>query len=103
MLIAGRLIMNSLNDRYKKDWRLRYGDPRGGLISSVRATFEPAALNRPRALRGNIYRLTVSCAALTCALLPWYTVRWHYGRLPTTLLETAILVTLVVFAVESWR
>jgi O-antigen ligase len=30
-------------------------------------------------------------------------VRWHYGPLPTTLLETAILVTLLAFALESWR
>jgi O-antigen ligase len=35
--------------------------------------------------------------------MPWYTVRWHYGPLPTTLLETAILLTVVVFLVESWR
>jgi O-antigen ligase len=49
------------------------------------------------------YRLSLSCAALTCALLPWYTVRWHYGPLPTTLLETGILLTIAVFAIESWR
>ena len=30
-------------------------------------------------------------------------VRWHYGPLPTTLLETAILVTLVAFLVETGR
>ena len=35
--------------------------------------------------------------------MPWYTVRWHYGPLPTTLLETGILVTIAVFFVESWR
>jgi O-antigen ligase len=35
--------------------------------------------------------------------MPWYTVRWHYGPLPTTLLETGILVTIAIFAVESWR
>ncbi len=35
--------------------------------------------------------------------MPWYTVRWHDGPLPTTLLETGILITLAVFAVESWR
>lgn len=49
------------------------------------------------------YRLTLSCAALTCALLPWYTVRWRYGPLPTTLLETGILLTIAVFVLESWR
>ncbi len=41
--------------------------------------------------------------ALTCALLPAYTIRWHYGPLPTTLLETSILITVAVFALESWR
>lgn len=30
-------------------------------------------------------------------------VRWHYGPLPTTLLETAILATVVAFAVETMR
>ena len=49
------------------------------------------------------FRLSLSCAALTCALMPWYTVRWHYGPLPTTLLETGILVTIAVFGFESWR
>ena len=36
-------------------------------------------------------------------LAPSYVVRWHYGPLPTTLLETAILVTLLAFALEWWR
>jgi O-antigen ligase len=49
------------------------------------------------------YPVTLLSAAITCALMPWYTVRWHYGPLPTTLLETGILVTLAVFALESWR
>lgn len=35
--------------------------------------------------------------------MPAYTVRWHYGPLPTTLLETAILITIGIFAFESWR
>jgi O-antigen ligase len=69
----------------------------------VRATSEPAAEGRPLEFRRGLYGLTLSCAALTCALLPWYTVRWHYGPLPTTLLETGILVTVVIFAIESWR
>jgi len=30
-------------------------------------------------------------------------VRWRYGFYPTTLLETAIVVTVVVFALETWR
>ena len=30
-------------------------------------------------------------------------LRWHYGFYPTTLLENSILVTLLAFAVETWR
>ena len=47
--------------------------------------------------------MTLGLVALTCALAPAYTVRWHYGFYPTTLLEHAILITLVAFAVESYR
>jgi O-antigen ligase len=47
------------------------------------------------------YRWSLTCAALSCALLPAYTVRWHLGPLPTTLLENAIWLTLVVFAAET--
>jgi len=36
-------------------------------------------------------------------LSPAYVVRWRYGFYPTTLLETAIVVTVVVFAFEAWR
>ncbi|HET9849711.1 MAG TPA: O-antigen ligase family protein [Candidatus Dormibacteraeota bacterium] len=68
----------------------------------MRASARPAAVNQP-IVGTNLYRATLSCAALTCALLPWYTVRWHYGPVPTTLLETAIVLTVAVFAVESWR
>jgi putative inorganic carbon (hco3(-)) transporter len=42
-------------------------------------------------------------AAVTCALTPAYTIRWHYGFYPTTLLEHAVLLTVVVFAVETIR
>jgi O-antigen ligase len=52
--------------------------------------------------QGNPYRLTLYAAGLTCALMPAYTVRWHVGPLPTTLLESGILVTLAVFLVETW-
>ena len=38
-----------------------------------------------------------------CALAPAYLVRWRYGFYPTTLLETAIVLTVVVFAFETWR
>jgi O-antigen ligase len=49
------------------------------------------------------YPLTLTLAALTCALTPAYTVRWHIGFYPTTLLEAAILVTVAAFAYESGR
>ena len=35
--------------------------------------------------------------------LPLYVVRWHYGPLPTTLLETLIIVTVVLYVVARWR
>jgi O-antigen ligase len=38
------------------------------------------------------------CYATTGAL-PLYTVRWHYGPLPTTLLETLILLTVAVYVI----
>jgi O-antigen ligase len=69
----------------------------------VRATAQPTTANLPFAGEAGPYRFTPPLAALTCALTPWYIVRWHYGPLPTTLLETAILATLVVFVIESWR
>jgi O-antigen ligase len=69
----------------------------------VRAIAQPATARFPFAAEAGPYRFTPIVAALTCALMPWYTVRWHYGPLPTTLLETAILVTLLVFVIESWR
>jgi O-antigen ligase len=40
---------------------------------------------------------------LTAAGLPLYVVRWHYGPLPTTLLETSIIVTVVLYAIARWR
>jgi O-antigen ligase len=33
--------------------------------------------------------------------MPAYTVRWHVGPLPTTLLEAGILLTIAVFAIET--
>jgi O-antigen ligase len=49
------------------------------------------------------FPITLSSAAVTCALMPWYTIRWHDGPFPTTLLETGILLTIAAFAIESWR
>jgi O-antigen ligase len=49
------------------------------------------------------YPATFAIAALTCALAPAYTVRWHIGLYPTTVLEDAIGLTVAAFALESWR
>jgi O-antigen ligase len=40
---------------------------------------------------------------VTAGSLPLYVVRWHYGPLPTTLLETLILITTGVYVVARWR
>lgn len=52
---------------------------------------------------GERFHITNALAVITCALTPAYTVRWHLGPLPTTLLENAILLTILVFALECWR
>jgi putative inorganic carbon (hco3(-)) transporter len=49
------------------------------------------------------YPITLGLAALTCALLPAYTIRWHISLYPSTILEDAILVTVAAFLLESWR
>jgi O-antigen ligase len=49
------------------------------------------------------FAISTWLAAITCALVPSYIVRWHIGPLPTTVLEGAILVTIAVFAVEAYR
>jgi O-antigen ligase len=40
---------------------------------------------------------------VTVAAMPLYVVRWHYGPLPTTLLETLILITVALYVVARWR
>lgn len=54
-------------------------------------------------ITANPFGWSTIAAALTCALAPTYVVRWHIGPLPTTLLEAAIGLTVIVFAVETWR
>jgi O-antigen ligase len=63
--------------------------------ASLSASSTSAALDR--------FGLTNTFAIITCALTPAYTVRWHIGPIPTTLLEIAILVTIAVFGFECWR
>ena len=64
-------------------------------VSSAASEARPAPKNR--------YRWTTWLAAVTCALTPAYTVRWHYGFYPTTLLETSVLLTVLVFFIETVR
>jgi len=40
---------------------------------------------------------------VTIGALPLYVVRWHYGPLPTTLLETLILITVAPYVIALWR
>ena len=49
------------------------------------------------------YPLTLVVGAVTCALTPAYTIRWHVGFYPTTVLEVAIVLTVAAFAFENWR
>ncbi len=55
-------------------------------------------ISEPRLIRCSRWTLY-----LTAACLPLYVVRWHYGPLPTTLLETLILITVALYAIARWR
>src|SRR5260370_9982384 len=39
----------------------------------------------------------------TVGAMPLYVVRWKYGPLPTTLLETLIIVTVALYVIARWR
>jgi O-antigen ligase len=54
-----------------------------------------AASNGPR-------RFTIWALAVTAACLPLYVVRWRVGPLPTTLLETLILILVAGYLVTLW-
>ena len=54
-------------------------------------------------LSRNSYLVTTVLAAITCAAAPAYVIRPHFGPVPTTVLELAILFTLAAFAIESYR
>lgn len=49
------------------------------------------------------YRYTTFACAITCALAPAYTVRWHIAFYPTTLLENAIVLTVLIYVFETVR
>jgi O-antigen ligase len=46
--------------------------------------------------------VTVWSIGVTAACLPLYVVRWHIGRLPTTLLEVMILFTVAAYSTTLW-
>jgi O-antigen ligase len=50
-----------------------------------------------------LLRLSRWMLIVTFGALPLYVVRWHYGPLPTTLLETLILITFGLYVVARWR
>lgn len=75
----------------------------GGISAPARWWKRPAtsgAVDAAVAVPGR-YRITTAFAIATCALVPAYTVRWHVGPLPTTILEDAILLTVLAFVAES--
>src|SRR2546430_17189473 len=49
------------------------------------------------------YRYTLLAATVAGGLAPAYVIRWHVGPLPTTLLELALLLTILIFVVETLR
>jgi O-antigen ligase len=50
----------------------------------------------------SIRRVALWSLSITAACLPLYVVRWHYGPLPTTLLETLILITVALYVATLW-
>ena len=48
------------------------------------------------------HRVAILSLSVTSASLPVYVVRWHYGPLPTTLLETLIGITVLTYLVTLW-
>lgn len=65
----------------------------GGIMTTTAAAVSESSLLRY--CRWMLY-VTIAC-------LPTYVVRWHYGPIPTTLLETLIIVTVGLYVVARWR
>jgi O-antigen ligase len=65
---------------------------------------ESNAASRSMAITSSLTprRIALVSLSLTAAGLPLYVVRWHYGPLPTTLLETIIGVTVVAYLATLW-
>ena len=60
-----------------------------------------------QAREGALLRYSRWGLVVTAGALPLYVVRWHYGPLPTTLLETLIIATVAMYVVarvrDGWR
>ncbi|HEY8952446.1 MAG TPA: O-antigen ligase family protein [Candidatus Dormibacteraeota bacterium] len=67
----------------------------------IEARATDLGMTQPREARW-ARRFTVWSLAITAACLPLYVVRWHYGPLPTTLLETLIGITVVGYLATLW-
>jgi len=57
----------------------------------------------PAVSESSLLRFSRWMLFVTVAAMPLYVVRWHYGPLPTTLLETLILITAGLYVVARWR
>lgn len=54
-------------------------------------------------VESRLLRYSRGLLAFTAACLPLYAARFHYGPLPTTLLENLILLTVALYLVAKWR
>jgi len=57
----------------------------------------------PTVSESSVLRFSRWVLFVTVAAMPLYVVRWHYGPLPTTLLETLILITVALYVVARWQ
>jgi O-antigen ligase len=68
--------------------------------SAIRAiNWSPSPYLKLRSIARRIALLSLS---ITAAALPLYIVRWRYGPLPTTLLETLIGITFLAYLATLW-
>ncbi len=66
-----------------------------------RITMAIAVSPVPAVPESSLLRFSRWMLFVTVAAMPLYVVRWHYGPLPTTLLETLILITVGLYAVAN--
>ncbi len=71
------------------------------VISTHQANVGEAPISQTKST-GLLRRFTVWLLAVMAASLPLYVVRWHYGPLPTTLLETLALITIAAYVGTLW-